>query len=192
MPLEPQAALETAVLNLLQTSSGSGGLGYTSANSGRLDKGMPPANCPPWFVCVWHDGSRQAGPNARVCLDEYHAVFVTITVQLSLPWDRWTTHRDALEAKVNDIRALVGKDAYNHVIVNAANTLAGYRTSQTPDGSSRVGFCEALAFAGADAIVEAGPDWFHAAVDSRPDLCGLYQTLRFDRCRRTQDWQYAD
>lgn len=186
MPVEPQAALEQAVVNLMQASTGSGGLAYPSASCRRMLDGQPPPLCGLWFVSVWSDNRIDAGPVMQTALDRYFSVSVTITVRLVQPFDRWLAHRDELAVKANDIVALVHEDRLNHVICNAANTLAGYRASGSPNGTSVVGFCESLVFDGADAIQDVGPDWFHASLEQGERNCGLAQRLRFGRCRHIQ------
>lgn len=186
MPLEPQAAIESAVTTLLTTAVIGGGLGWDTKFCKRMLDGQPPPLCGPWFASVWHDGSRQAGPTGNVNLDEIHAFSVTVTVRLVQPFDRWVQHRDELETKVNDLRALIFTDRLNHVIINAANTLAGFRAANVPDGTNWVGFCEALKWESCEPIQEVGPEWFHANVDQGDRNCGLAQRVRFKGPRRVQ------
>jgi hypothetical protein len=186
MPLQPQAALEQATVNLMRTAVLSGGLGYTSLFCGRqFDGNPPPVARGKWYAAVWHDGVTPIGRNsaATTALDETHGLYVTITVELVQPADLWVQHRDELEAKARAIATLIHGDVYNNVIVNAANVLAGFRIGSTP-GADRVGFVRGLAYEGGDAIVEAGAEWLGGQPDS--SRCCIYQRLRFGGAIRIQ------
>lgn len=191
MPLQPQAALETAVLDALRTATDAdpAGLGYTSAFSGRSVDGRPAPLCGEYYAAVWHDGSRQAGRGVLTSLDEVHGVYVTLTVRTGrLPWDRWAELRDRLESLANAVQRLVHSDAWGYRIVGAANTLAGYRDAGTPGANvAAAGFAEPLRWEGTDAVSPEGPDHFHADL-SRPSAAdvGLSQRVRFGGCRRVQ------
>lgn len=189
MSLEPQNALEQAVVNLMQTSTGSGGLGYTSANCGRMFDGRPPPVHGLWFASVWYDGQRAVSQNrsGSTSLDEEHGVYVTVTFSCVKPFDRWFEHRDELELKANDIRSAIHKDIYNNSIINAANTLAGFRSASATPSSSNVGFFQGLRFDGMEMIQLVGPDWFNASVDSRRLQVGIAQRLRFRGAMRIQN-----
>ncbi len=189
MALHPQAALEQALLNLLRAATGAGGIGLGEKFSGRRFDGRPPPHCPPYYVSVWHDLSLQVGgARAQVtALDETYDVFVTVTYQMSLPFDRWVEHRDDMEAMGNRIRACVHKDVYNNAIANAANVLAEFRNAGAPDGTHNVGFYRGLAFAGKDALIEVGPEWFSSRADTPNPPVGITQRLRFTGIQRTQD-----
>lgn len=189
MALEPQAALEVAVLAQLRLSTGEGGLAYDPKFCGRRYKGYPPPLCPVWYAAVWSDLSVQSGANRamRSALDESHSVFVTITVPCSKPFDRWIEHQDLLERKRNEIRAMVHGDAYDCRIANAANELAECRRADLAAGATRpVGFWQGLAYEGADAIQECGPDWFQGDPEAARPMVGLAQRLRFSGACRMQ------
>lgn len=191
-PYQPQAALERAVVTILQTSENAtpAGLGWTARECGRTYDGRPMPNMGgEWFAAVWHDGSRQAGPNVATCLEEDHGVYVTVTVRTNrIPFDRWHEHlRDQLEYRVNQVRALLGRDTYNNRVINAANALADFRSAGHPGGSYRVGFTGLWLWQGDDPIQEVGPEWFHARLD-QTDICGLAQRVKFGGIKRIQAW----
>ena len=169
MAVEPQVALEQAVLAMLRNQ-----LGYTAKNSGRTWQGEPPPMAPNVFVSVWHDGSRQC--QSKSALDELHGVYVTVTVRTDdLPWDRWVEHRDVLEARLNAIVALLQKDCNDARVMRAANALGGL------DGQGQqIGFRVPLQCAAFDAVMTKGADWFKADLEEGGDLpSGLAQTVRF-------------
>jgi hypothetical protein len=178
MPLQPQQALETAVVNAVIAAD----LGYTALNGtiGRTFDDRPPPSCGEVYVAVWSDNSRES--TARTCLDERFQLCVTITLRASkTPFDRRVQVRDDLELRMNQIRALVHGDSWNFGITNAANALADFGDSPT----KRPRFAEALAFLGLDAIREVDASWFHARPSDQP--AGVAQTARFGRSRRLQD-----
>lgn len=190
MSLEPQAALESAVLHFLTLDTVSGGLAYGAKFCGRRYKGYPPMLCPIWYAAVWGDGAVQSGTNraTRSALDETYSVYVTLTVPCSLPFDRWIEHQDFLEEKRNRIRALIHEDAYNCAIINRANTLGEMRRADLASGATQpVGFWQGLAWDGADPIQEAGPDWFQGDPEAANPKVGLTQRLRFVGACRMQD-----
>lgn len=185
-----------AIVTILQTATDSdpAGLGWTSRECGRGVDGRPyPKFGGEWFATVWHDGSRRAGPDVATCLDEEHGVSVTVTVRANrIPFDRWHDYlRDQLEYRCNQVVALIGRDTYNNRVINAANTLAGFRNAGSPDGGvTRVGFAGLFVWQGTDVIEEKGPDWFSASLEQH-DICGLAQRVRFGGIRRMQDWATA-
>lgn len=186
--LEPQAALETAAANLMQASTPTG-LGYDRLFCGRRYDGKPPPVARgKWYVAVWHDGSVQSGKAGalRTALDETFSFSVTITVELVQPFDRWVEHRDRLEEIANEVVALVQGDVYNNVLIDAANTLAGFRRADlAANATLPVGFYGGFAHDGKDALVEAGADWLNA--DPESGRCAIYQRLRFTGAARLQD-----
>lgn len=180
--LQPQAALETAVVNAILAADLSGG--YTSATVKRTWNGEPDARAGNVFVSVWSGGSRQPDRAKRTALDERFSLAVTITVRCSRPRDQWVIHRDDIECRLNAIRALIQQDALSNTILNAANVLAGYRNAgSSPPYTSPVGFCEALCWEGTDDVQEANSSWFSAKADKGE---ALHQTARFGQARRIQ------
>jgi len=141
--------------------------------------GEPPPRCGNVWASVWHDGGRTS--EMRTCLNEVHGVYVTLTIRLTRPFDQWVQHRDELELRANDIRALIHKDQYNFAICRAAAVLAEF--DQT--GSQPIGWREALMFDGFDAIQTVGNAWFKANPDSGPEV-GIAQRIRFGKARRIQ------
>lgn len=176
MPLPPQAALETAVLNAIRTAIPS----YVARNSGRQKGPRPPASAPTGelWLSVWHDGSLPASP--RGALDLVHGVNVTLSVRVHLPPDRDVAHRDELHARVAAVVALVHKDHRDFSIVNAAAVLADFDTGPTKP----IGWREGLHFAGVDPVQEVGGEWYGA--DPAEPLAALAQTARFTGARRIQ------
>lgn len=175
MPLEPQAALEQATLNALRNE-----LGYTDRTSGRTFQGHPPPLAGNVFASVWWPGRRQS--LSRTCLDEVQGVYVTLTLRLVKPFDRWIEHVDDLERRCNAVRALLHNDTLTYDICRAAAVLAVYDT----DDTRPIGFREALMFEGLDDYEVVGPDWFHGHVDGKSQDVGLKQTVRCGKARRLQ------
>ena len=185
-PNLPQAALEKACVNLMLASPSAGGLGYGEMFCKRMFDGQPPSLCGQWFASVWSPGSVRAGPSVSTSLDQYRPLMVTITVRFTKPFDQWLTHRDFLEQKANDVVALIHRDSLNRVITNAANILANYRPSNAPDGVRAIGFVEGLQWEDTGAIVDQGPQWFHAKADDVTAV-GISQDIRFGKSRRIQN-----
>jgi hypothetical protein len=177
-----QAALEQAVVNALQTEPPTG-LGFTPAQCHRMYDGQPPPSMGQWFVSVWGDNSRQT-QSQRVHLSEVFSVFCTVTVRFTRPFDQWLVHRDFLEQQANAIRAIIVQDQWANSVINSANALAGFRNSGTGSTAAPVGFCESLAFAGFDPVLEKGADWFSAHPEKPMD--GIAQTVKFAGARRVQ------
>lgn len=172
MALQPQAALEEAVLRTVRgLASGSR---YGSDNSGRMYDGEPKPACGRLWVSVWGDLARRSESDTH--LAETFSVFVTITLRGGeQPWDAWLRLRDELELRANEIRAAVHIDCWNNRIQRLASSLMG------ADGAGqKVGFRERLKFEGLDAVQRVGPDWFKASLDrvSAADS-GLALRLRF-------------
>ena len=179
MPLlEPQAALETAVVNAVLA----GGLGYLAPQVVRTFDGRPPPSCGPIFLAVWSGGGRRRG-NSSDGLDQYFGVNVTLTLRTVQPFDRSIRHRDDVENRLNDVVALVHQDRYAHSIILAANAMAGYRQASVVDPTKHVGFCQALGWAGTDDCREVGGEWF---LSQSAKHAGVTQTAHFDGARRTQ------
>jgi hypothetical protein len=181
-PMQPQAALEAAVLAALH-----GRLGYTTATAGRAFDGQPPPRCGKVFAAVWSDGRR--GSNSGESLHESFSVNVTLTVRCEQPFDRWLTHRDDLETRLNKIRAYVHGDRWDFRISNAANALCGYRNAGDHTTDQPAGFLGSLMFLGYDPIREVGADWFHAdPTDARAaeKNMGFAQTARFGNAERVE------
>jgi hypothetical protein len=178
--LEPQDALEQAVLAAILAAGEPGGTAYPANQVKQMFDGTPEPRCGNVFVAVWSEGWR--GSQSRTSLDELFQVFVTVTIRCTQPFDRWLHHRQDLERRINRIRALIFSDMNNYNISNQASALAGYDQGAAP---RTVGFREALAFDGCDRVETKGPDWFSAeAGDSR--AVGLAQRIRFGRGRRVQ------
>ncbi len=187
MAMEPGEALETAVRNAIRTS-----LAYQDSFCDCTFDGQPPPRCGPIYVSVWSDGATQPGPSVSTCLDEYHSVFITVTVRTVQPFDRLILHRRDLEQRINAIRALIARDRRDFSICNAANLLASYRSSGAPDSVHQPGFCESLLYQGKDRVEIKGPDWTHGDIEKATNRdCALAQTVRFGRCRRIQGFDTA-
>ncbi len=198
MALEPQAALEQAVLQAILNApalpgtdpSSTVGAGYVpymlNRSAKRMFDGKPPPGCGNVFVSVWYDGQRQQ--SSRNCLDEIMGVYVTTTIRFSQPADRWEKHRDDLEKRNNAIRALVHKDTLDYRIIRAAQALAGYVQN---DPTHPQGWVEALCFDRFDAIQPAGPSWFRSDTPDSSEA-GISQTIRFGKARRIQDLRDMD
>lgn len=169
--MTPQEALEKAVVASIQND-----LGWTGASSfvARTFDGEPHPRCGQIFVSVWSDNSQ--GSHSRDMLERDFKVFVTVTVRLSFPPDRWIEHRDDLSDRTERIIGLIHKDLSAYAVSNAAAVF------YTPDDAGH--FIEALGFVGADAIKTVGPDWFKAVPES--GQCGIAQTLRFGGNRRKE------
>lgn len=176
--LEPQAALEQAVLEAIGAQ-----LSYSAEQSGRTFDGRPPARAGGVWVAVWGTGRRTPGKAMGTALDQVLDVMVTVSIRLSLPFDRWVRHRDDLEARLNAIIAVVNRDRRDFSIARAANVLAGYRTASQV-GASTVGFCEGLRWEETQAGREVGGEWF--AAGGQGNKQGWAQTARFGGARHLQ------
>jgi len=184
-PLQPQAALETAVLNALLAQAPAG-LEYPASQCKRMYDGQPPPKAGNVFVSVWYDAQR-GSLGQRTYLGELFGVYITLTLRFVLPFDRWVQHRDDMEARANAIKVLICQDTWNYSIINAANTLAGFRNSGTGSTQAPVGWCEALVFQGFDPIQDVGPDWFHAHVEHAAERnVGIAQRIKFGMAKRIQ------
>lgn len=182
--LQPQAALEQATLNALLASGAPGGGVIPASQCSRMFDGQPPARCGTVFYAVWSDAARR-NEGHKTSYSELFNVSITVTIRLAQPADRWLIHRDDLEARVNAAVFLIGQDQQNFSIVNAANALAGFRSSGGPATGAPPGWVESLLFAGLEAVKVIGPDWFQAATDSdsgKPS--GIAQRIRFEGARR--------
>lgn len=190
MKLAPQAALEAAVVSLLRSTTD--GMGLPDSQCGRTFDANPPARCGPRYVSVWSDNQRESVGGSKTCLDEIFGLYVTVTIRLTRPQDRWDDHNDEMELLVNRIRVLVGKDTWDHRVVNAANTLMGRRLTDVAGFTLPVGFREALYYRGADPIQKVGPEWFSATLESGSRDVGIAQRIGFYGARLTQDWANAE
>ena len=180
-PLEPQAALEQAVVDLLRATPPAG-LGLIPIQCERLYDGTPPARMGDFFAAVWYDGQRGSS-GQRTHLSETFGVYVTLTVKFTLPPDRWLRHRDFLEKKANAVKALVAPDAQDYRVVRAAAQRAGLRNPATGNTDRAVGWIEGLVFGGFDPIEVKGPDWFSAEGHA---VVGAAQRIKFGLARRVQ------
>ncbi|MDE2097162.1 MAG: hypothetical protein KGL39_07940 [Patescibacteria group bacterium] len=178
-PLEPQAALETAVRDLIRSQ-----LSYREADCDRMFDDEPPPRCGKVFASVWSDGNRTS--DMMTCLNEVLGVNVTVTVRFVQPADRWVKHRDDLEARCNAIRALIHADQYDFRVLRLANQLAGFDSFVGRSSAAAVGFREALMFERFDPVRKVGPDWFKAELDAPSVEVGAAQTIRFGKARRVQ------
>jgi hypothetical protein len=175
--LSPQAALEQAALQAILATGGPGGQALPASQAARMYDGQPPARAGKIFYSVWSDNGRpNAGQATR--FQEAFSVFVTITVRLEQPPDMWLLHRDDLERRANAVRALLGQDQLSYSIINAANTLAGLRSSGNAAAGQPVGWCLPLLWRGMDPIKLVGPDWFDAETKAPPGRgAGVAQRL---------------
>jgi hypothetical protein len=178
MAMEPQAAIEEAVLQTIRSVAG--GRRYSTDNSRRMFDAEPPPVCGDVFVSVWHDLNRTS--EMDTCLNEVFGVNVTITLRNRLPWDRQVELRDELEARANQIRAAVHVDCLMNSIQRQASALMG------ADGTGqRVGFRDRLMFQRLEGLQKVGPDWFKAELDRATAAdAGLALTLRFHGLRLIQ------
>lgn len=180
--LQPQAALESAVVDALRAS-----LKISDRDCGRVVlKGLPPPRMGPKYVAVWGGGGKK--PGSSMALDQILSVMVTVTVRLTQPYDRAHVHRDELELLCNQVVNAVSVDRNTFAISTAANAYAGFRASGSPDSVSDAGFCEPLVWQGTDDTIMAGPDWFHGHIEKGDMDCGLYQTVRFSGARLIKDY----
>lgn len=176
--LEPQDALEAAVVAAIIARGAPGGGEYPPSQVRQMFDGTPEPRCGSVFISVWYDGQR--GSQSRTALDEIFGVYVTLTIRCTQPFDRWLTHRQDLERRCNAIRALIHRDSLDFSICRAAAKLAGYDGANQPTG-----YREALAFDGMDRVEAKGPDHFSAEADDARAV-GLAQRIRFGKARRVQ------
>jgi len=178
MPLEPQAAIETAVLNTIRAIPGDG---YGAHNCDRMMNGEPPPACGAVWVSVWHDLSRRS--NSDTCLDEVYGCYVTITLRSTVvPWAKRGPLKDELERRANRIRAAVHVDCLVNRIQREASAL------MAADGEGqKVGFRERLKFENFESLQEGGIQWFKGDVE-KPTAAdaGLALTVRFGGLRLIQ------
>lgn len=176
-PLEPQAALETAVRDLVRTR-----LHYPAGVCGRTFDEHPPPFAGPHYVGVWSPADRDS--SQRACLDERLGLRVTLTLRVNVPYDRKVELRDELERRLNAIRALLHQDSDSWLVIQEANKLAALAYAAGA-GVRGVGFCEGLMFEGFDSVQEVGGEWFQGQ-SQKPQVTGIQQTARFGRARRVQ------
>jgi hypothetical protein len=178
MPLEPQAAIETAVMRTILAIPGEG---YHDGNCARMLNGEPPPACGPVWVSVWHDLNRRS--EMDTCLNEVFGCYVTITLRSTvMPWAKRVQLRDELERRANRIRAAVHVDCLVNRIQREASAL------MAADGEDqKVGFRERLKFENFEGLQEVGIQWFKGDVE-RPTAAdaGLALTVRFGGLRLIQ------
>lgn len=184
--LQPQAALEQAMVNLLlrPTEVDKPGLGLPQAMCGRTYDGQPPPRCGDVYYAVWSKSGRHGVVRHAVGIEEVYTVLVTITLRTSrYPFDRWLVPRDDLEARANAVTNLVAKDALDYRISKEADRLAGLDHGRSV--SRPIGFVEALNYEDMGDIEEVGPPWFHAESESdAAEAVGITQVLRFGGNKR--------
>lgn len=182
--LEPQAALETAVVNSIVAGGAPGGAAYPASQVKRTGDGAPYPDAGNVFVAVWSDNNRpNTGQKTR--FEELFSVYVTISIRYTQPKDRWLSHRDDMEERANSIRALIGQDQLNFATINAANVLAGYRSSGDQVTVAPAGWVESLLWLGMDAIQQVQAEWFSAAPGSgQYKYVGIAQRLKWGQAKR--------
>lgn len=180
--LPPQAALEQATAIRLREQ-----FGWKERLCRRMLDGRPPADMGQYFISVWHDNSRRC--EWRTAMLETYGISVTITVKHRLPHDRRVEERDLLERLANDVSSYIQTDAFDYRITHLAESLASFTDPPLPDNDDErpVGFREALAFEGMDALQIVGPEWFSAHRGGSPASSneeGIAQRLRFGGNKR--------
>lgn len=182
--LPPQQALETAVLNALIAQGGPGGAPLPRSQCKRTYDEQPPPFQGNVFYCVWSDGA-VINQGQKTRYEELLGCAVTVTVRFTKPFDQWLEHRDDCTARCYAVRDLIGLDQRNFSIINAANTLAGFRSSGDQITAAPPGFVESLFFSRIDPMRNAGPDWFHAVTPPESlRQVGVAMTVRFINAKR--------
>lgn len=158
------------------------GYGRTQQVDIRAD-GKPPPNCGDVFVAVHQGATRNSSLNN---LDEYYDLSVTLTMRVTIPFDRLG---DQLLA-----RKLAKKIGFNRRAERLRNLLnMAWETLQTannylvdlnPDAQTIYGFVEPPHYTGMEIPQFVGEDWFDAEPDS--GNTGLKSELRFADARRMQ------
>ena len=180
--LEPQAALEQAVVNLLTAGPSPGpGLGLPAAQVRRTWDGQPWPGAGKVWYSVWSDGGRR-GDRQQTKLYDGFGLAVTVTVRCELSFDRWLAHRDDLERRLNAVTDFLAKDAWTYFVKNAAGALAGLDGAGQP-----VGFRSGLRFDGRGPVQPKGADWVHADPEEGQGLAlALAQTVNFGGVHRVR------
>jgi len=185
-PLQPQAALEQAVVNLLirPVEVSKPGLGLAEAECGRTYDGQPPPRCGDVYYAVWSKSGRHSVQRHASGIEEVFTVLVTITLRTArYPFDRWLLPRDDLERRANAVVNLVATDALDYRISREADRLAGLDHGKSL--TRPIGFVEALNYEDMSDIEEVGPSWFHAESESDvSEAVGITQMLRFGGNKR--------
>ncbi len=172
MPLESQAALETAVCDALRTS-----LSYRNEQCRRTFDGRPWPSAGDSFLAVWSGGGRDSFREQDNHLDEEFRFSLTLTLRTGkYPFDRMVEPRDDLEQRFNRIVELLHTDTFGWSVLRAANALAGFDGSGQP-----IGFRRAMRWLGTEDVQEQSGKWFNAQGDK---TCGLSQTCHFGRVLR--------
>jgi len=179
MAMEPQEALEEAVLRTIRAIPGE--FRYGTDNSGTTFDAEPPPACGDVWLSVWSDSARRS--QSKTCLDEVFGVRVTLTLRGShLPWDNWLRLRRELERRLNRVRASLHRDCYDSCVGRLASALLA------ADGTGqKVGFRDHLQFERAEGCRRVGPDWFKADLERvGAGDSGVAQTLSFGGLRLIQ------
>jgi len=179
-PPDAQAALELAAVSLLRRT-----LGYGQATCDRMFDGTPPPRQVNFFAAVWGDNSRGT-LGQRTNLSEIFGLYVTLTVRVQGAPDRWVQQRDRLAHEAQAILDTLAPDARDYRVIQAANTLAGFRSAGQPGGPP--GWVLGLCFGGMDPIQEKMADWIAADPATAEGVQALAQTLKFVGAQRLRSW----
>jgi hypothetical protein len=186
--LEPQAALEQAVVNFLRRSATStpyAGLAYKASECDRTYDAQPPPAVGDVFVSVWSPLGRHGVVKHTSGVEEPYTVMVTISLRATLPFDRWLRHRDDVERRANRVIDLIAPDALDYRVTREAAALAGFE--QGASLTAPIGWVEALNYEDMGDVEEVGPSWFQAETESEPGMpVGFALTVRFGGNRRVR------
>lgn len=171
-PLNPQQAIETAIVQVLRDS-----LKLNSNQCDRTLDGRPGAKGSALFVGVWSDGARTS--SSRVALDEKYGACVTVTAQIFEPMDRAYIAKDRAEIVLNQVRSIIHNDTWNNAIRRKSNELAGLGT----ESNRNIGFTESLYLMGVDSWQEKSGEWF---LSLNATKTGIAWTARFFGMRLIQ------
>lgn len=157
------------------------GLGYTIQTCNLMFEGKPPPNCGAVFLAV-HGGTIQ--DTARDSLDELYSVIITLTMRVSIPYDRGGTDLLAKAESGADERLRKLRAKLKHKYTGLLSTANAAILASAGAGETVYGFSEPFTNSQIEQPRIVGSDWLHG--DPNSTECGIAQNLVLSGARRLQ------